>query len=263
MSRYYNKEEIEMIRQSAQLVSRTLGLIAEKIEPGVTTTALDKLAEEYIRDHKATPSFKNYNGFPASLCISSNEQVVHGFPSDKPLEEGEIISVDCGAYLNGFHGDHAYTFAVGQINFQTLKLLKTTKECLDIGAQYMQAGNKLGDISYHIQQHAESNGYGVVRDLVGHGVGRELHEEPQVPNYGKKGSGTRLKEGMVFAIEPMINMGTADVLQLSDGWTIVTADSKPSAHFEHNVAIVNGKPDVLSTFKYVEAALEKKGAIII
>jgi methionyl aminopeptidase len=263
---YYSKRDIEQIRISAQLVSRTLGLVAEKIEPGVSTYALDKLAEEFIRDHGGKPAFKGYGGpkpFPNTLCMSRNEEVVHGIPSKKPLENGEIVSVDCGVKLNGFYGDHAYTFIVGETNLQTLRLLKVTKECLDIGLGFAKENNKIGDIAFHIQEHAESNGFGVVRELVGHGVGRRLHEEPQVPNYGKRGKGPRLKNGMVLAIEPMINMGTKNVIQLDDGWTIITSDKKPSAHFEHDVAIVNGRPEVLSTFKYVEEALKKKGAIVI
>jgi len=263
MIHIYKKDDIERIRESALLVSQTLGLIAEKIKPGVTTISLDKLAEEYIRDNKAVPAFKGFEGFPFTLCMSRNEEVVHGFPSETPLENGDIISVDCGVKLNGFYGDHAYTFVVGDVNFQILKLLKTTKKCLDIGAQMMREGNKIGDISHAIQQYAEINGYSVVRELVGHGVGQELHEEPQVPNYGKKGKGPRLRNGMVLAIEPMINMGTQNVIQLKDGWTIITSDKKPSAHFEHNVAVVNGQPEILSTFDFVEDALKKKGAIVI
>ncbi len=258
-----NAEEIELLRKSAQLVSKTLGLIAEKIEPGVTTLELDRLAETFIRDHGAKPSFKGYNGFPYTLCMSRNEEIVHGFPSRLPLREGDIISVDCGAQWNGYHGDHAYTFVVGHVPLPVLKLLQVTKASLDLGVRQARAGNTIGDISHRIQQHAESHGYGVVRELVGHGVGRELHEEPQVPNYGRPGKGPRLKNGMVLAIEPMINMGTRNVIQLDDGWTVITADKKPSAHFEHDVAIVNGEPDQLSTFEYVEEALRKKGAVVI
>jgi len=263
MIQLYTRGQIEKLRKSAQLVSRTLGLVAGKIEPGVTTLELDKIAEEYIRDNGGTPSFKGFEGFPNTLCTSRNEEVVHGIPSDKPLENGDIISVDCGAKLNGFHGDHAYTFVVGEVNFQVLKLLRVTKESLDLGIANMKSGNKMGDIGFNVQHHAEKNGYGVVRELVGHGVGKELHEEPQVPNYGFKGKGMRLKEGMVFAIEPMINMGTHNIIQLDDGWTVVTRDRKPSAHFEHNVAIVNGTADVLSTFKHVEESLREKGSVVI
>ncbi len=266
MITYYSKTDIEKIRKSALLVSKTLGLLAEKIEPGITTFELDRMAEEYIRDNGGKPAFKGYGGktpFPNTLCMSRNEEVVHGIPSKKPLENGEIVSVDCGVKLNGFFGDHAYTFIVGETNLQILRLLKVTKECLDIGISFAKDKNKIGDIAHHIQEHAESNGFGVVRELVGHGVGKRLHEEPQVPNYGKKGKGTRLKNGMVLAIEPMINMGTKNIIQLADGWTIITADKKPSAHFEHDVAIVNGNPEVLSTFDYVEEALRKKGAVVI
>jgi len=259
-----NKKEIEKVRAAALLVSRTLGLIAEHIEPGVTTASLDKMAEEFIRDHGGIPAFKGYNGtFPATLCMSRNEEVVHGFPSETPLKEGDIISVDCGVKLDGWYGDHAYTFPIGAVSLPVLRLLKVTRECLDIGIGQARKGKKIGDIGHHIQQHAESNGYGVVRELVGHGLGRKLHEEPQVPNYGRKGSGPRIQDGMVIAIEPMINMGTGAVLQLDDGWTIITADKMPSAHYEHNVAIVDGKPEVLSTFDYVEKALKKKGVTVI
>ncbi|RMH64725.1 MAG: type I methionyl aminopeptidase [Calditrichaeota bacterium] len=256
-------EEIEKIRKSARLVSKTLGEIAARIEPGVTTLELDRLAETYIRDHGAAPAFKGYNGFPYTLCMSRNEEIVHGFPSNKPLREGDIISVDCGVKWDGYHGDHAYTFVVGHVPLPVLKLLQVTKACLDAGIREMRTGNKIGDVSHRIQEMAEAHGYGVVRELVGHGVGRDLHEEPQVPNYGRPGKGPRIQNGMVLAIEPMINMGTARVLQLDDGWTVITADRQPSAHFEHDVAVVNGQPEVLSTFEYVEEALRKKGAVII
>jgi len=263
MIQLYTKDKIEKIRKSALIVSQTLGLLAEKIEPGVTTLELDRLAETFIRDNGAVPAFKGFDGFPFTLCMSRNEEVVHGFPSKIPLQNGDIISVDCGAKLGDYYGDHAYTFVVGETSFPVLKLLQVTKQCLDAGIKEMKAGNKMGDIGYSIQTLAESNGYGVVRELVGHGLGKKLHEEPQVPNYGLKGRGLRLKEGMVLAIEPMINMGTHNVLQLEDGWTIITKDKKPSAHFEHNIAIVNGKPDVLSTFEYVEKALSKQGSVVI
>lgn len=260
---YKTPEEIELMRKSAQLVSRTLGLMAEKIEPGVTTLALDKIAEEFIRDNGGVPVFKGYNGFPFTLCMSRNEQVVHGFCNETPLQEGDIISVDCGVVLNGFVGDHAYTFPVGEIAPETKKLLEVTKECLYIGIEQVKVGARMGDLSHAIQAHAEKNGYGVVRELVGHGVGRDLHEDPQVPNYGRKGYGPKMYEGLVIAIEPMINMGTKNVKQLKDGWTIVTADGKPSAHYEHDVAILNGKAEILSTFDFVEEALKKKGAVFI
>lgn len=263
MIKLYTRGEIEKIRKSAQIVSKTLGLIAGMIEPGVSTLKLDSIAEEYIRDKGGIPSFKGFEGFPNTLCTSRNEEVVHGIPSEKPLENGDVISVDCGVMLDGFHGDHAYTFVVGEVNFQVLKLLRITKESLDLGIAQMKSSNKMGDIGSTIQQHAEKNGYGVVRELVGHGLGKELHEEPQVPNYGFKGKGMRLKEGMVLAIEPMINLGTHQIIQLDDGWTVVTRDKKPSAHYEHNIAIVNGSPDVLSTFQFVEEALRKKGSVVI
>lgn len=259
------REEIELIRESALMVSRTLGLVAAEIKPGVTPLHLDKLAETYIRDNGGVPAFKGYPGakspFPATLCISVNDAVVHGIPTDKPLKEGDIISVDCGVKKNGFFGDHAYTFGVGNIKPEVKKLLEVTKECLYKGIEQMVSGNRVGDISYAIQHYAESHGYGVVRELVGHGLGKNMHEEPEVPNYGSRGNGPKLKEGMVLAIEPMINMGKKNIKQLNDGWTILTADGLPSAHFEHDVAIVNGKPEILSTFAYVEEELKKQGVL--
>jgi len=257
---YKTREEIEIMRAAAQVVSRTLGIVAEAIQPGVTPLELDRLAETYIRDQGAEPAFKGLYGFPNTLCMSRNEQVVHGIPDNKPLREGDIISVDCGAKLHGFYGDHAYTFAIGEIDPATRRLLDVTLECLYLGIEQAVAGNRIGDIGFAVQQHAQKNGYGVVRDLVGHGLGRKLHEKPEVPNFGKRGSGPLIQEGLVIAIEPMINMGVKDIKQLSDGWTIVTADRKPSAHFEHDVAIVDGKPEILSTFKYVEEALAKQTA---
>ncbi|MGY6561910.1 MAG: type I methionyl aminopeptidase [Luteibaculaceae bacterium] len=249
------REEIEVMRESAQVVSRTLGEIAKLVKPGVTPLELDKVAEEYIRSQGAVPGFLGLYGFPNTLCISVNEQVVHGIPNNKPLEEGDIISVDCGALKNGFYGDHAYTFEVGNVSPEVKKLLEITKESLYLGIAETKHGNRIGDIGYAIQQHCEKNGYGVVRDLVGHGLGKKMHEAPEVPNYGRRGNGKKLSEGMVLAIEPMINMGTYRVQQLNDGWTIVTVDGLPSAHFEHDVAIVDGKPEILSTFKYVYEAL--------
>lgn len=253
------REEIELMRESALMVSRTLALIAREIKPGVTSLSLDKLAEEYIRDNGGVPAFKGYgsrnNPFPATLCISVNEAVVHGFPTNTPLKEGDIISVDCGVKKNGYFGDHAYTFAVGEIKPEVQKLIDVTKECLYKGIEQMVSGNRIGDVSYAIQQHAEKNGFGVVRELVGHGLGKSLHEEPEVPNYGKRGDGPKLKEGMVLAVEPMINMGTKNIKQLKDGWTIITADGKPSAHFEHDVAIVDGKAEILSSYTFIEEAL--------
>lgn len=253
------REEIELMRESALMVSRTLAIVAREVKPGVTPLYLDKLAEEFIRDNGGIPAFKGYgsknNPFPASLCISVNEVVVHGIPTNTPLQEGDIISVDCGVKKNGFYGDHAYTFAVGEIKPEVQKLIDVTKECLYLGIAQMVSGNRIGDISYAIQTHAEKNGFGVVRELVGHGLGKNMHEDPEVPNFGHRGNGPKLKEGMVLAIEPMINMGTKNVKQLNDGWTIVTADRKPSAHFEHDVAIIDGKPEILSSYAYIEEAL--------
>lgn len=243
------------MRESAQIVSKTLGMIASELKEGVTPLYLDKRAEEFIRDHGAEPGFLGMYDFPNTLCMSRNEAVVHGYPDNEPLKNGDIISVDCGALKNGYYGDHAFTFPVGEVDPETMKLLNTTLECLYLGIAEMKAGNRLGDIGYAVQAHAEANGYGVVRDLVGHGIGKTMHEDPQVPNYGKRGRGKKLQEGLVLAIEPMINMGTHRVAYLKDNWTIVTGDRKPSAHFEHDVAIVDGKPDVLSTFDYVFEAL--------
>ncbi len=257
MIKLKTREEIELMRQSAQLVSKTLGVIAEEIQPGVTTLYLDQLAETYIRDHQAIPGFLGLYSFPNSLCISVNEQVVHGIPNNKPLIEGDIVSIDCGVLKNGFYGDHAYTFAVGEIEEEVRKLLDVTKESLYLGIEQMVPGKRIGDISFAIQQHTEKHGYGVVRELVGHGLGQEMHEPPEVPNYGKRGRGPVIKNGLVLAIEPMINLGTRKIKQLSDGWTIVTADGKPSAHFEHNVAVIDGKPEILSTFDYIEESLIK------
>lgn len=255
---YKTAEEIEIMREAAQIVSRTLGLIAAEVKSGVTPLYLDQLAEEYIRSQNAKPGFLGMYGFPNTLCISINEQVVHGIPTSRKLNEGDIISVDCGALFEGFYGDHAYTFEVGEVTPEVRKLLQVTKECLDLGIEQTKVGNRIEDIGWAIQQHAEKHGYGVVRDLVGHGLGRTMHEDPQVPNYGRRGQGKKILNGLTIAIEPMINMGTEKVITLSDEWTIVTADGLPSAHFEHDVAVVNGKPEVLSTFKYIEEALAKK-----
>jgi methionyl aminopeptidase len=254
-----SKEEIELMRQSALIVSRTLALVAEHIKPGVTPLRLDKIAYDYITEQQAKPAFLGFHGFPNTLCISVNEAVVHGIPNNTPLREGDIISVDCGVVKNGFYGDHAYTFAIGEVSPEVQQLLRVTKESLYLGIAAMVSGNRIGDISHAVQHHAEKHGYGVVRELVGHGLGRSMHEDPQVPNYGKRGKGKKLQDGIVLAIEPMINMGTRDIRMLDDDWTIVTADKKPSAHFEHDVALVNGKPDILSTFDLVEAVLERRG----
>lgn len=249
------REEIELMRESALIVSKTLGIIASEIKPGVTTLYLDKLAEEFIRDQGAEPGFLGLYDFPNTLCMSPNAQVVHGIPNDTPLESGDIISVDCGALKNGFYGDHAYTFEVGEVVEETKKLLQITKESLYMGIREFKAGNRVGDVGFAIQNYTEKHGYGVVRELVGHGLGKVMHEDPEMPNYGRRGRGKKFKEGMVVAIEPMINLGTHRINQLKDGWTILTADNKPSAHFEHDVAIINGKPELLSTFKYIYDAL--------
>lgn len=248
-------EEIEGIREAAQLVSQTLGYIAPYIQSGITPKQLDKMAEEYIRDHGGIPAFKGYKGYPATLCVSVNEVVVHGIPNHIPLKEGDIVSVDCGVKKNGFYGDHAYTFMIEPVKPEVRKLVQITYECLYLGIQEATVENRIGDIGFAIQQHAEKNGFSVVRDLVGHGIGKNLHEAPDVPNFGRKGNGYPIKNGMVLAIEPMINMGKYKVFQLQDGWSIVTADKKPSAHFEHDIAIINGKSEILSTFEYIEKAL--------
>lgn len=255
---YKTAEEIEIMREAAQIVSRTLGILTPHIKPGTTPLELDKMAEEYIRSQDAIPGFLGLYDFPNTLCVSVNEQVVHGIPNDRPLEEGDIISVDCGAIYKGYYGDHAYTFEVGEVAPEVKKLLDVTKECLYLGIEEAKEGSRIGDIGFAIQQHAEKHGYGVVRDLVGHGLGKTMHEDPQVPNYGRRGRGKKIKNGLTIAIEPMINMGTERVVQLEDKWTIVTADGKPSAHFEHDIAVVDGKPEILSTFKYIEEALATK-----
>lgn len=249
------KEEIELMRESALIVSKTLGMLATEIKPGVTPNKLDKLAETFIRDNGAIPGFLGLYGCPSTLLTSVNEQVVHGLPTDRPLEDGDIIAVDCGAVLNDFYGDHAYTFEVGEVAEETKKLLQVTKESLYIGIRETKVGNRVEDIGYAIQQYCEKHGYGVVRELCGHGLGRKLHEDPEVPNYGKRGRGKKLVNGITIAIEPMINLGARNIRTLKDGWTIVTADGKPSAHFEHDVAIVDGKPELLSTFAYIYKAL--------
>lgn len=247
-------EEIELIKISSLLVGKTIAEVAAHIKPGVTTQELDKIAEDYILSHQAKPAFKGYNGFPASLCISVNSEVVHGIPSKREIKEGDIISIDCGVLKSEYYGDSAYTFAVGEVDDDVLQLLRVTKECLYLGVDKAIAGNRVGDISNTIQKHAETHGYGVVRELIGHGVGRALHEKPEVPNFGKAGAGPLLKPGIVIAIEPMINKGTKNVRQLKDGWTIITNDGECSAHFEHTVAIGNLKPNVLSSFEPIEAA---------
>lgn len=248
-------EQIELMRESSLLVSKTLGMIASEIKPGVTTLYLDKLAESFIRDNGALPGFKGLYGFPNSLCVSPNSQVVHGIPNNTPLESGDVISVDCGVLKNGYYGDHAYSFEIGEVAPETIKLLKETKHSLYVGIREFKKGNRVEDVGNAIQNYCESHGYGVVRELVGHGLGTKMHEDPEMPNYGKKGRGKLFVEGMVVAIEPMINQGTRNIKQHKDGWTITTADGKPSAHFEHNVALINGKPEILSTFAYIYKAL--------
>jgi methionyl aminopeptidase len=243
------------MRESALIVSKTLGMLASEIKPGVTGLYLDQLAETFIRDHGAEPGFLGMYDFPNTLNLSPNAQVVHGIPSDEPLKDGDILSVDCGSLKNGFYGDHAYTFEVGEVAPETKKLLKITKESLYVGIDQFRIGNRVGDVGFAIQQYCEAQGYGIVRELVGHGLGKKLHEAPEMPNYGKRGRGKKFVEGMVVAIEPMVNMGTRRIKQLRDGWTILTADGKPSAHFEHDIALVNGKPELLSTFHYIYDAL--------
>jgi methionyl aminopeptidase len=250
-------EEVELLRESSLLVGKTLAAVAQRIRPGVTTLELDAVAEEFIRDHGAEPGFKGYGGFPNSLCTSVNEAVVHGIPNDRPLEEGDIVSIDCGVLKNEFYGDSAYTFAVGEIDPKVQQLLDVTKECLRLAIEQAVVGKRIGDIGFACQQHAEKHGYGVVRELVGHGLGRSLHEAPEVPNYGRRGNGPRLMDGMVLAIEPMINLGRKEVLHLDDGWTIVTADRKFSAHFEHDIVVRPGQADVLSSFDEIEKVLQQ------
>jgi methionyl aminopeptidase len=249
---YKTEEEIDLIRNSSLLVAKTHAEIAGLIKPGITTLALDKIAEEFIRDNGGVPAFKGYGGFPNTLCMSPNDQVVHGIPNDRVLEDGEILSVDCGVVMNGYFGDSAFTYEVGEVDAETKQLLKVTKESLYKGIEMAVSGNRIGDIGYAVQKHAESFGYGVVRELVGHGVGKNLHESPEVPNYGRRGRGVKLQEGLVIAIEPMINMGTRKILQHNDGWTITTIDNKPSAHFEHTIVVRKGKAEILSSFEEIE-----------
>lgn len=252
------EEEIELLREANLIVARTLAEVAKLIAPGVTTLKLDTVAEEYIRSQGAMPGFKGYGGFPSTLCVSVNENVVHGFPSNYALREGDIVSVDCGAVKDGFNGDSTYTFCVGEVSEEVMRLLKTTKESLYVGIEHALPGNRIGDIGHAIQEYCEKRGYSVVREMCGHGVGKRLHEDPDVPNYGRKGTGPLIKNGMCIAIEPMINMGSKNIVIERDGWTTRTKDRKPSAHYEHSIAIHNGKPDILSSFKYVEEVLGDK-----
>ena len=253
---YKTEEEIQKIRESAEILAKAHGEVAKLIKPGIKTKDLDKVAEEFIKDHGATGSFKGYNGFPATLCISVNEVVVHGFPSEYELKDGDIISVDCGVFYQGFHSDSAYTYPVGDISPEILSLLKTTRESLYVGIEEARFGNRIGDLAFAIQKYVEDRGYTVVRELVGHGLGRSLHEGPEVPNYGKRGRGPKLNEGLVIAIEPMINLGTRNIVQESDGWTIRTRDRKPSAHFEHTVAIFSDRTEILTSHKYIEEVVK-------
>lgn len=252
------EDEIELIRQSSLLVGKTLAEVAKVVAPGVLTITLDKIAEEFIRDHHAIPGFKGYSGFPFTLCVSVNDRVVHGMPGKYELRDGDIVSVDCGVLMNGYYGDSAYTFTIGNVRTEVLELLEKTRESLYLGIQTAVAGKRTGDIGYEIQSYVEKYGYSVVRELVGHGVGKKLHEKPDVPNYGQRGTGVKLQEGMVIAIEPMINLGVKNIVQESDGWTIRTADGKPSAHFEHTVVVRKDQAEILSTFSYIEEVLNNK-----
>ncbi len=255
---YKTEEEIELIKESSLLVAKTHAEVAKLIQPGVSTLVLDKIAEEFIRDNGGVPAFKGYSGFPNTLCVSPNEQVVHGIPTNDPIESGTILSLDCGVKKNGFFGDSAFTYEVGEVAKDVKELLKITRESLYKGIEVAVSGNRIGDIGYAIQNHAEKNGFTVVRELVGHGVGVNLHESPEVPNYGKRGRGVKLHEGLVIAIEPMINMGVKEINQLNDGWTIKTADLKPSAHFEHTIVVRKGKAEILSSFDYIDKVLKNK-----
>lgn len=252
MIHYRTDSEIELLRKAALLVGKTLGEVGKHIRPGIRTIELDRIAEEFIRDHGAIPAFKGYEGFPGSLCISVNDAVVHGIPGNYELRDGDIVSVDCGTILDGYVGDSAYTFTVGEVPEEIKLFLQRSKESLYKGIEQAVAGNRIGDIGYAIQSYVEQFGYGVVRELVGHGVGRKMHEDPQVPNYGKRGTGTKLSEGIVIAIEPMITFGKKDIIQERDGWTIKTRDRMPAAHFEHDVAVRNGKAEILSSFEWIE-----------
>ncbi|WP_372753478.1 type I methionyl aminopeptidase [Labilibaculum sp.] len=249
---YKTEEEIELLKLSNELVAKTLGILSREIAPGVSTLRLDKIAEEYIRDNGGKPGFLGYDGFPNTLCVSINKQVVHGIPSSYELKQGDIVSCDCGVLMNGFYGDSSYTFSVGTVNTEVQRLLKITKEALFLGIEQAIEGNHLGDIGFAIQKHAEQNSFSVVREMVGHGIGRNLHEDPQVPNFGKSGRGLKLREGLVLAIEPMLNLGKRDIYQDADGWAIVTADGKPAAHFEHTVVVRKGKAQILSNFEFIE-----------
>ena len=256
---YKSEEEVELVRKSSLLVAKTHAEIAKLIKPGISSLELDQIAEEFIRDNGGEPAFKGYNGFPCTLCASPNEVVVHGIPNNEPINDGTILSIDCGVFMNGFYGDSAYTYEVGEVKKEIQKLLKVTKQSLYKGIENAVSGKRIGDIGYAIQEHAENNDYGVVREMIGHGIGKNLHESPEVPNYGRRGSGIKLKKGLVIAIEPMINMGTRDIMQHSDGWTITTLDKKPSAHFEHTVVVREGEAEILSSFKEIEKIIKLNG----
>jgi len=254
---YKTEEEIELIRESCLLVCKALSLVGEMIRPGISGAEIDQAAEELIRDHNAVPSFKGYGGFPGTLCISVNENVVHGIPSkDQVFQDGDIVSVDCGVFMNGFHGDSAYTFPLGEVDEKTMRLCRVTNASLYKAIDAAVVGARLGDVGHAVQKYVErENKYGVVRELVGHGLGRELHEAPEVPNYGKRGQGVVLKDGLVIAIEPMVNLGRKHVRTASDGWTVYAKDRKPSAHYEHTIAVKKSGPDILSNHKLVEDAI--------
>lgn len=260
---YKTEEEIELIRESSLLVGKTLAELAKVIKPGITTLQLDKIAYEFIKDNGGIPAFLNYDGFPNTLCVSVNAQVVHGLPSNYVLQDGDLVSVDCGVVKSDFYGDSAYTFGVGSISPEAEKLIQVTKECLYKGIEKAVVGMRIGDISAAVQEHAESNGYSVVRELVGHGLGRSLHEAPEVPNYGTKGKGIKLQDGLVIAIEPMINMGRRNIVTEKDGWTIKAADNKPSAHFEHTLVVRKGRADILSSFIEIEEVINKNKLKVI
>lgn len=255
---YKTEAEIELQRESSLLVGKTLAEVAKILKPGVSTKELDRVAEAFIRDNGALPGFKGYGGFPATLCISINDEVVHGIPGDRIIKDGDVVSIDCGTFKNGFYGDSAYTFAVGNVSEEVKLLLQRTKESLYLAIEQAVVGKRVGDIGYAVQNYCEKFGYGIVRDLVGHGVGKNLHEKPEVPNFGRRGTGPKLKEGMAIAIEPMVTLGDYNIEQDVDGWTIRTIDRLPAAHFEHDVAIRKGKADILSTFSYIEEVLKKQ-----
>lgn len=259
---YKTADDLALMRHSCELVGKTHGVVASYLKPGVKTIRLDEIAEEFIRDNKAIPSFKGYrDSFPASLCISINEQVVHGIPGNYELREGDIVSIDCGVYANGFHGDSAYTYCIGEVKENTKQLLSATKQSLQKAIEQAVVGKRIGDISFAIQRHVEALGYSVIRELLGHGVGRDLHEAPEVPNFGKRGQGVKLLEGLVLAIEPMIALGKREIVSLEDGWTIITADRKPAAHFEHTILVGKQKAEVLTTFKFIEEAIKNNSEL--